>query len=63
MIGHNFNKAQSEPVLTQDGVKWVQNCFICNRQINFLKDPQGLKWIRVPPYVRHRKCLPPPIKY
>jgi hypothetical protein len=63
MAEHNFTKGQSQAGLTLDGRKWYQNCYICNKQINFIKDPSGNKWIRIDKYVRHRKCLPPPIKY
>jgi hypothetical protein len=57
----NLNDAQKKPVLTADGVKWVQNCLYCNKQVNFLKDPKP-SWISVGDYVRHKKCYPPPIK-
>lgn len=60
MAEHNFNEAQSKPGLTADGVKWYQNCFICNKQINFLKAPKESYRI-VGQYVRHMKCLPPPL--
>lgn len=61
MVEHNFNDAQSKPGLTADGLKWYQNCYVCNKQINFLKAAKE-SWITIDKYVRHRKCYPPPIK-
>lgn len=49
---------QLEPVLTADGRRWAQNCYCCNRQVDFLKDRLGIKWLRVDTLVRHRKCFP-----
>jgi len=57
----NFTEGQSKPVLTAEGKKWCQNCYVCNKQINFVKAPKE-SWVSVAPYVRHRKCYPPPIK-
>ena len=50
------------PTKTSDGRPWTQRCYVCSEAIDFLKDPGGLRWLRVGPYVRHRKCYPPPIK-
>lgn len=56
------NQYVKEPVLDADKKPWTQNCFLCLEQINFHKDPSANKWIRVGPYIRHRKCLPAAIK-
>lgn len=61
MAEHNFNDAQSKPGLTATGEKWYQNCYICNKQINFFKAPKE-SYRNIGPYVRHMKCLPPPLK-
>ena len=61
MAEHNFNEAQSKPGYTADGKKWYQNCYICNKQIDFFKAPKE-SWRSVGQYVRHMKCLPPPLK-
>lgn len=53
-----LNKYQQEPVMTSDGRRWAQNCYVCDRQIDFIKDPSGFKWVRVDKLVRHRKCYP-----
>lgn len=47
-----------KPSLTADGKPWVQRCLYCPKVVNFLK---GDLYIRIGPYVRHKKCLPPPI--
>ena len=57
-----FTKGQSEPVLNADKKPWCQQCMWCNKQINFLKQIAGTEYMRVGKYVRHKKCLPPPIK-
>lgn len=49
---------QREPVRTSDGRLWAQSCYVCAKQIDFLKDPSGFKWLRVVELVRHRKCYP-----
>jgi hypothetical protein len=54
----SLTQYQQAPVKTSDGRPWAQNCFICNRQIDFLKDPSGYKWLRIGELVRHRKCFP-----
>lgn len=54
----NLNLYQQEPIKTADGRVWAQNCYVCNGQVDFLKDPSGHKWIRVDTLVRHRKCYP-----
>lgn len=56
-----FTEWQSKPVLTADGIPWVQVCMYCTKQVNFLKDPK-CSWIRVGQYVRHKKCIPPSAK-
>jgi len=61
MAEHNFNEAQSKPGFTADGVKWYQNCYVCNKQINFLKAPKE-SYRTIGQYVRHMKCTPPPFK-
>ncbi|MGH7974886.1 MAG: hypothetical protein ACREBR_05125 [bacterium] len=61
MADNQFNDAQSKPGLTADGVKWYQNCYVCNKQINFFKAPKE-SWRSVGQYVRHMKCYPPPLK-
>lgn len=60
MAEHNFNDAQSKPGLTADGVKWYQSCYVCNKQINFLKAYKET-WISIGQYVRHTKCTPKPL--
>jgi hypothetical protein len=53
---------QLKPTLTAEGKPWVQQCYIgCGVAINFLKDA-STSWIRVGHLVRHKKCLPPPIR-
>lgn len=49
---------QTAPVMTADGRRWAQGCYVCAKQIDFLKDPSGYKWVRVDTLVRHRKCYP-----
>lgn len=53
-----LSELQKLPIRTADGRLWAQNCYVCNRQIDFLKDPSAYKWIRVDTLVRHRKCYP-----
>jgi len=60
MADYNFTEAQSKPGYTVDGVKWYQNCYVCNKQINFLKAPKE-SWITIGQYVRHMKCTPKPL--
>lgn len=43
--------------LTSDGKPWTQRCYVCLKAINFLKDA-SISFVRVPPYVRHKKCYP-----
>jgi len=61
MVEHNFNEYQSKPGLTSDGKKWWQNCYICDKQINFLK-AHSESWRQIGQYVRHMKCSPTPLK-
>lgn len=61
MAEHNFNEAQSKPGLTATGEKWYQNCYVCNKQINFFKVYRET-WMQIGQYVRHTKCDPPPLK-
>jgi hypothetical protein len=57
-----LNEFQKKPTLNVDGVKWVQNCYLCNGQINFIKDSK-VSWLAIGDgLVRHSKCLPPPIR-
>lgn len=56
-----FTEAQLKPVLTADGRKWCQNCYVCNKQIDFLKQTAGVEYLNVSPYVRHKKCYPPAV--
>lgn len=58
MAKYNFTEAQSKPGLTVEGAKWYQNCYVCNKQIDFLKVSKE-SWLSVDPYVRHKKCDPP----
>lgn len=58
MKNYNFTKAQSEPVLTADGKPWCLNCFVCDKQINFLKTTAGIEYLRIGQYVRHKRCYP-----
>ena len=47
------------PVLTSDGRKSIQRCYICGKGINFInRDPH----IAVGDLVRHRKCYPEPLR-
>jgi len=62
MVEYNFTPAQSKPGYNADGVKWFQQCFICNKQINFLKDYKE-SYRSVGQYVRHVKCSPPPLTF
>lgn len=57
-----FTKGQSEPVLTPDGKPWCQNCYVCNKQINFLKQVAGIEYLHIGQYVRHKKCKPESMK-
>lgn len=61
MAQYNFTDGQSKPGLTADGIKWYQSCYVCNKQINFLRDTRG-SWMSVEPYVRHIKCDPTALK-
>jgi len=61
MAKYNFTEAQSKPGLTADGKKWYQNCYVCNKQINFLTAGKE-SWLSVTPYVRHKKCDPTVLK-
>lgn len=58
MTSLKLSKFQLQPVRTSVGRRWAQNCYICDKQINFLKDPSGFKWLHVDKLVRHRKCFP-----
>ena len=58
MANREFTKAQAEPVLTVAGEKWCQNCFVCNKQINFFKTTAGIEYLHIGQYVRHKKCYP-----
>lgn len=58
----NLNQYQLQPVLTASGKAWVQRCYVCDKAIDFIKDPSGWKWIRVDELVRHRKCYPEAVK-
>jgi len=60
MTEYNFTEGQSKPVLTADGKKWCQNCYICNKQIDFIKAGRE-SWKTIGQYVRHSKCDPPPL--
>ena len=60
MAEHNFTEAQSKPGLTAGGVKWYQNCYVCNKQINFIKAYRE-SWKAIGQYVRHTKCYPKPL--
>jgi hypothetical protein len=57
-----FTAAQSKPVLTAEGKPWCQNCYVCDKQINFLKQTAGVEYLHVGQYVRHKKCYPPAAK-
>ena len=53
----NLCQAQLKPVKTAEGEDWCQNCYVCNKQINFFKMPRE-KWVRIDFLVRHKKCWP-----
>jgi hypothetical protein len=57
-----LNKYQKRPTLDSEGSAWVQRCYVCDKGINFQKDPSGWKWLRVDELVRHRHCYPEPIR-
>lgn len=61
MTKYNFSEGQSRPVLTSDGRKWCQLCLYCSKQIDFLKASKE-SYIVIGEYVRHKKCLPPPMR-
>jgi hypothetical protein len=61
MAQYNFTDGQSKPGFTADGIKWYQQCFVCNKQINFIKDYRE-SWMSVGQYVRHKKCAPTTLK-
>lgn len=44
-----------KPTLTADGRKWVQRCFICAKQVDFLKTMPAQR-VAVGELVRHAKC-------
>ena len=59
-----LNEYQLKPVMTSEGKPWVQRCFVCDKQVNFLK-LSSEAYIRlhdvkrsdgVYDLVRHRKC-------
>lgn len=50
-----------KPVLTADGRPWTQRCYVCSKTIDFLKTSGDMR-VRVGELVRHKKCLPAPIK-
>lgn len=52
-----LSEYQLRPVKTHDGKPWVQNCFVCNKPVNFLK-LESFNWVRVGALVRHKKCYP-----
>ena len=54
----HLNEHQLAPVKTSDGRLWCQRCYVCDKSIDFLKDPSGFRWLRVENLVRHRKCFP-----
>lgn len=47
-----------KPTLTADGKPWVQRCFVCLKPVNFLKDTPWVEYVKVDPYVRHKRCYP-----
>jgi hypothetical protein len=51
-----------QSVKTSDGRPWVQRCFICSKPVDFLKMKAGAEWVRVGPYVRHKKCRQMPLR-
>lgn len=53
----NLNEYQRNPTLTADGRAWIQRCYVCDKSINFLKDP-ACKRVKVGELVRHKKCWP-----
>lgn len=54
-----FSKWQLEPAFHPDTKeKWYQNCYVCNGQINFIKDPKHTYIVIVGGLVRHKKCNP-----
>jgi hypothetical protein len=52
----DFNEYQLKPVMDSNGIAWAQRCYVCDKCIDFRKDPSGYKWLRVDYLVRHRKC-------
>lgn len=55
-----------DPVLkdvirTADGRPWVQRCYVCNKQVNFIK-LRPHQWVNVGEFVRHTRCYPPPLR-
>lgn len=53
-----LNEYQLKPVLTANGRRGCQSCFVCSKQIDFLKTPQHMRVI-VGALVRHKRCLLP----
>lgn len=53
-----LNKFQLSPVMDANGKPWIQRCYVCDRAIDFKKDPHQIKWLRVDKIIRHRKCFP-----
>lgn len=54
--------ATLRPTLTADGRKWVQRCYLCRATVNFLKMKRGAEYVTVGSLVRHKRCLPVPIR-
>lgn len=52
-----LNEYQQKPVLTSEGKPWTQRCYVCDKNINFIKEP-ACKRVKVGDLVRHKKCYP-----
>ncbi len=56
-LKQKLNEYQLKPVLTADGRQWAQRCYVCDRQVNYIKDA-SVSYVRVGDLVRHKKCFP-----
>lgn len=46
------------PGLTADGKPWWQLCYVCRKQVDFIKGPKN-SWLGIGNgMIRHKKCNP-----
>jgi len=61
MANLKLNKYQLTPTLDAQGNRWVQRCAYCDKVVDYKRDHKE-SYIRLEKLVRHRKCVPPPLR-